>query len=166
MTSAAFNSGLWTAWRPDGRLQGSPGSGFCSPSQSAQPLITHSSEHNRGTLYLGPPPSSWDTQGRRKENGGLSVTCAVRWPHPKHSSLFSCPRQLGSVRHECLSSSLMPGGGVFCGSKIAIPARPSSQPLFAVNQSRLLMRDGPLSGKHIDKNNESFILLPSVDAWT
>lgn len=112
VTSAAFNSGLWTAWRPDGRLQGSPGSGFCSPSQSAQPLITHSSEHNRGTLYLGPPPSSWDTQGRRKENGGLSVTCAVRWPHPKHSSLFSCPRQLGSVRHECLSSSLMPGGGL------------------------------------------------------
>lgn len=26
------------------------------------------------------------------------------------------------------------------------------------------MRDGPLSGKHIDKNNGSFILLPSVDA--
>lgn len=28
------------------------------------------------------------------------------------------------------------------------------------------MRDGPLSGKHIDKNNGSFILLPSVDART
>lgn len=110
MTSAASNSGLRTAWRPDGRLQGSPGSGLCSPSQSAQPPITHPSEHNRGTMYLGPPPSSWDTQGRRKENGGLSVTCTVQWPHSKHSSPFSCPRQLGSVRHECLSSSLTPEG--------------------------------------------------------
>lgn len=64
---------------------------------SAQPLITHASEHNRGTMYLGPPPSSWDTQGRRKENGGLSATCTVQWPYPKHSSLFSCPRQTAGV---------------------------------------------------------------------
>lgn len=36
MALVAFSSGLWAAWRPDGRLQGSTGSGLCSHPLSAE----------------------------------------------------------------------------------------------------------------------------------
>lgn len=39
-----------------------------------RPLSTHPSKHNRATMYLGAPPSSGEMQGRRKEDGDLSVT--------------------------------------------------------------------------------------------
>lgn len=71
------------------------GLGSAHPLSLLRPLITHPSEHNRGTMYLASPPSSWDMQGRRKENGGLSVTCTVQWPHPKHSSSFLVPDSWG-----------------------------------------------------------------------
>lgn len=108
MTSAAFNSGLWTAWRPDGRLQGSPGSGLCSPSQSAQasdhtPIRTQQGHHVSGvpSIILG------HTRQEEGEWWPLSdLHCAMATPQTQLA--FSCPRQLGSVRHECLSSSLMP----------------------------------------------------------
>lgn len=61
-----------------------------------RPLSTHPSEYNRDTMYLRPPPPSWEMQGRRKEDGGLSVTCTVIWPHSKHSLPFPCPRTAGA----------------------------------------------------------------------
>lgn len=110
MTSAAFDSGLWTAWRPDGRLQGSPGPGLCSLSQSAQasdhtPIRTQQRHHVSGapSIILG---HAGQEEGEWWPLSDLHCAMAT----PQTQLAFSCPRQLGSVRHECLSSSLTPEG--------------------------------------------------------
>lgn len=56
MTSVAFNSGLWTAWRPDGRLQEGTGSELCPPPQSVQAsehtsIRTQQGDHVFGSLH-------------------------------------------------------------------------------------------------------------------
>lgn len=94
MTSVARSRGLWAAWSPDDRLQRSLGLGCAHPAQSVEasehtPITTQQKHHVHGasSIILG-------DVGQEEEG---------RW-----LSLFLAPEQLGSVRHGCLGSSLVP----------------------------------------------------------
>lgn len=87
-----------------------PGLGSAHPLSLLRPLITHPSEHNSGTMYLGSPSIILGHAGQEEgEWWPLSDLHCARVT-PQTQLAFSCPRQLGSVRHECLSSSLTPEG--------------------------------------------------------
>jgi hypothetical protein len=109
VTSAACSPGLWAAWCPDGRLRRSTVSGLCSPPQSVEafeqtPITTSQEHHTYGASSIILGDAGW------KKRRTVASQCPALWnSHTLNTACpFLAPEQLGSLRHGCLGSLLVP----------------------------------------------------------